>query len=160
MAVTDPALTAPTGLSQGWCALSLLHGRIEAHIEKALQRGHRLSVREYSLLDTLSRQHDGPGGHLRMKQVADAVVLSQSATTRLVTRQEDRGLLTRYLCDTDRRGIYTDVTEAGLTLLEEARPTNARALREALDEAAADPELAPLVRAVEELNHPELNHPA
>ncbi|WP_328328893.1 MULTISPECIES: MarR family winged helix-turn-helix transcriptional regulator [unclassified Streptomyces] len=149
MAATDPALTA---LAQGWCALSLLHGRIEAHIEKALQRGHGLSVREYSLLDTLSRQHDGPGGHLQMKQVADAVVLSQSATTRLVTRQENRGLLTRYLCDTDRRGIYTDVTEAGLALLEEARPTNTRALREALDEAAADPELGPLVRAVEELN--------
>ncbi|MCX4725281.1 MarR family winged helix-turn-helix transcriptional regulator [Streptomyces sp. NBC_01306] len=151
MAATDPALTA---LSQGWCALSLLHGRIEAQVEKALQRGHGLSVREYSLLDTLSRQHDGPGGHLQMKQVADAVVLSQSATTRLVTRQEDRGLLTRYLCDTDRRGIYTDVTEAGLALLEEARPTNAAALREALDEAATDPELAPLVRAVEELNQP------
>lgn len=59
-----------------------------------------------------------------MKQVADAVVLSQSATTRLVTRLEDRGLLTRHLCDTDRRGIYTDVTESGLALLAEARPTN------------------------------------
>lgn len=148
---TDPALTA---LSQGWCALSLLHARIEAHLEKALQRGHGLSVREYSLLDILSRQHDGPGGHLQMKQVADAVVLSQSATTRLVTRQEDRGLLTRYLCVTDRRGIYTDVTEAGRALLDEARPTNDRALREALDEAAAHPELGPLARAVEELNRP------
>lgn len=84
-----------------------------------------------------------------MKQVADAVVLSQSATTRLVTRLEDRGLLTRYLCATDRRGIYTDVTEAGLTLLTEARPTNDSALREALDEAAKNPELAPLVQVVE-----------
>lgn len=45
MTATDPALTA---LSQGWCALSLLHGRIEAHIERALQTGHDLSVREYS----------------------------------------------------------------------------------------------------------------
>ncbi|MGW2472280.1 MarR family winged helix-turn-helix transcriptional regulator [Streptomyces sp. NPDC001665] len=148
MTATDPALTA---LSQGWIALSLLHGRIETRIERALQSGHDLSVREYSLLDVLSRQHSGPGGHLQMKQVADAVGLSQSATTRLVTRLEDRGLLTRYLCDTDRRGIYTDVTPDGLTLLAEARPTNDRALRGALDEAAENPELAPLVRAVEEL---------
>ncbi|MCX0244910.1 MarR family winged helix-turn-helix transcriptional regulator [Streptomyces sp. NPDC097595] len=148
MTATDPALTA---LSQGWIALSLLHGRIETRIERALQSGHDLSVREYSLLDVLSRQHSGPGGHLQMKQVADAVGLSQSATTRLVTRLEDRGLLTRYLCDTDRRGIYTDVTPDGLTLLSEARPTNDRALRIALDEAAENPELAPLVRAVEEL---------
>ncbi|RKT20218.1 transcriptional regulator [Streptomyces sp. 1114.5] len=146
MTATDPALTA---LASGWGALSLLHGRIESHIERALQSRHGLSVREYSLLDVLSRQHDGEGGHLQMKQVADAVVLSQSATTRLVTRLEDRGLLARYLCPTDRRGIYTDVSEAGLELLAQARPTNDAALREALEQAAGNPELVPLVRAVE-----------
>jgi DNA-binding MarR family transcriptional regulator len=146
MTATDPALTA---LAQGWYALSLLHGKIESRIERALQARHGLSVREYSLLDVLSRQHDGEGGHLQMKQVADAVVLSQSATTRLVTRLEDRGLLARYLCPTDRRGIYTDVTEAGLELLEQARPTHDAALREALHEAGEMPELAPLVRVVE-----------
>ncbi|MEU8351806.1 MarR family transcriptional regulator [Streptomyces sp. NPDC048845] len=150
MTATDPALGA---LARGWCALSVLHGRIDAHLERALQEGHGLSVREFSLLDVLSRQHDGEGGHLRMSQVADAVVLSQSATTRLVTRMEDRGLLSRYLCPTDRRGIYTDVGEAGLKLLAEARPTHDAALREALNRAAGDPGLAPLVRAVESL-HP------
>ncbi|KAA2250745.1 MarR family transcriptional regulator [Solihabitans fulvus] len=148
MPVTDAPLT---GLAQGWCALSLLHGRIDAHLERALQAGHELSVREYSLLDVLSRQHDGPGGHLRMAQVAESVVLSQSATTRLVTRLEDRGLLVRYLCQDDRRGIYTDVSDAGLALLAKARPTNDRALREALAEAAKNPELAPLVSALESL---------
>ncbi|MGC0413752.1 DNA-binding MarR family transcriptional regulator [Streptomyces sp. SAI-195] len=151
MTATAPALTA---LAHGWCALSLLHGRIESHLEHALQTGHGLSVREYSLLDVLSRQHDGEGGHLQMKQVADSVVLSQSATTRLVTRLEDRGLLARYLCPTDRRGIYTNVSEEGLKLLEEARPTNEAALREALAEAAEDPRLAPLVRTVEATRTP------
>jgi DNA-binding MarR family transcriptional regulator len=148
MTATDPALTA---LADSWCALSVLHGRIEARIERALQSGHELSVREFSLLDVLSRQHDGEGGHLQMKQVADAVVLSQSATTRLVTRLEERGLLARYLCPTDRRGIYTDVSPAGLELLAAARPTNSAALREALDLAATDPQLAPLVTAVEQI---------
>ncbi|MEV6069888.1 MarR family transcriptional regulator [Nocardia sp. NPDC052001] len=151
MTATDPALT---GLAQGWCALTVLHGRIEAHIERALQAKHELSVREYSLLDVLSRQHDGTGGMLQMKQVADAIVLSQSATTRLVTRLEDRGLLARYLCPTDRRGIYTKVSDTGRELLEAARPTNDAALREALDDAAGNPELAPLVRTVESLHTP------
>ncbi|OZC68341.1 MarR family transcriptional regulator [Rhodococcus sp. 06-462-5] len=145
MSAHDPALTA---LAQNWLALAVLHGRIESRIERALQTNHNLSAREYWLLDVLGRQHDGVGGHLQMKQVADAVVLSQSATTRLVTRLEDRGLLTRYLCPTDRRGIYTDVSEEGLALLEAARPTNDAALREALDEASAEPDLVPLVDAV------------
>jgi DNA-binding MarR family transcriptional regulator len=152
MTATDPALTA---LANGWGALSLLHSKIEAQIERALQSRHDLSVREYSLLDVLSRQHDGEGGHLQMKQVADAVMLSQSATTRLVTRLEDRALLSRYLCPTDRRGIYTDVSEAGLKLLAEARPTNDAALREALDEAAGNRELASLVAAVEAVAPPQ-----
>ncbi|WAP57097.1 MarR family transcriptional regulator [Streptomyces luomodiensis] len=148
--------TPPTGraLAQGWCALSSLHGRIETHIERALQARHGLSVREFSVLVVLSEQHDGEGGHLQMKQLADSVVLSQSATTRLVTRLEDRGLLSRYICPDDRRGIYTNVSPEGLKLLEAARPTNDAALREALADAARRPELAPLVAAVEGLSTP------
>ncbi|MEU2360613.1 MarR family transcriptional regulator [Streptomyces noursei] len=148
MTATDPAMTA---LAHGWSALSLLHGRIEGSVERALQAAHQLSAREYALLDVLSRQHDGEGGHLQMRQVADSVVLSQSATTRLVTRLEDRGLLSRYLCPTDRRGIYTDVTDDGRRLLEEARPTHNTALRKALDQAATEPALAPLVLAFQQL---------
>ncbi|WP_027759915.1 MarR family transcriptional regulator [Streptomyces sp. AA1529] len=142
---------ADLGLAQGWCALSALHGRIETHIERALHAAHGLSVREFSLLDVLSEQHDGDGGHFRMNQLADTVVLSQSATTRLVSRLEERGLLRRYLCPDDRRGIYTDVTEAGHALLDAARPTHDTALKEALAAAEARPELAPLAAAVRAL---------
>ncbi|MEV0407661.1 MarR family transcriptional regulator [Actinoallomurus sp. NPDC050550] len=149
MTATD---AADAGLAHSWYALSVLQQRIETHIERTLESRHGLSAREYSLLDVLSHQHNGEGGHLRMHQVADAVVLSQSAATRLVSRLEDRGLLSRYLCPTDRRGIYTDVTTAGLALLADARPTHDTALREALDRAAGDPRLQPLVKAVEALD--------
>lgn len=146
-------MTAPPrkrmALAQEWCVLSVLHERIQAHIERVLLDRHGLSVREYSLLNVLSRQHDGDGGHLHMKQVADAVVLSQSATTRLVTRLEERGLLSRFFCTTDRRGVYTNVTAEGFALLKVARPTNDAALHEALAEASRDPRLKPLVEALD-----------
>jgi DNA-binding MarR family transcriptional regulator len=148
MAANSPKLTA---LAQGWCALSLLYERIQAHLERALLAGHDLSVREFSLLTVLSRQYKGPGGHLQMKQVADAVVLSQSATTRLVTRLEERGFLARCFCPTDRRGIYTNVTEKGASALKAARPTHDAALNETLEEARRDPRLKPLVNALEKL---------
>ncbi|GAA1614612.1 MarR family winged helix-turn-helix transcriptional regulator [Actinoplanes couchii] len=137
-----------TALAQRWCALQVLHDRISAHIERALQPAHGISVREFSLLDVLSRQHDDDGGHLQMKQVAESIALSQSATTRLVARLEDRGLLSRYICPTDRRGIYTEVTADGHRMLTAARPTNDTALAEALDTLSAEEELAPLVRAL------------
>lgn len=140
-------------LAQGWCALSLLHDRIDAHLEKALQSAHGLSVREYSALVVLGEQHDGDGGHLSMTRLADTVALSQSATTRLVTRLEERGLLVRYLCPTDRRGIYTNVTDAGRALFAEAQVTNDRALEEALAHAEESPDLRPLVEVVRTMQH-------
>jgi len=128
--------------AQGWRTLAALHGLIDAELERALQRGHGLSVVEFTVLDALSRQD---GWHLRMQQLARAAALSGSATTRLVNRLEARELIVRILCADDRRGIYTELTPAGKKLLEGARPTHDTSLRAALDEAAGMPELAPLV---------------
>jgi DNA-binding MarR family transcriptional regulator len=138
-------------LLEGWCQLSQLHERIQAQVERSLVVDHGISMREFLLLSVLSRQHNGPGGHLHMKQVSEAVVLSQSATTRLVTRLEERGLLARCLCPTDRRGIYTNVTPEGFALLAEAQPTHDRALAEALAASRADQQLAPLFETLETL---------
>ena len=140
----DVVVDGTTSLAQRWCALQVLHDRIDSQLERALQRTHGISVREFSMLEVLGRQHDGEGGHLQMKALADAVALSQSATTRLVGRLEDRGMLARYICPTDRRGIYTDVTPDGRAVLEAARPTNDAALHAALETLGADTELAPL----------------
>src|SRR5688500_18625933 len=92
MAIADDAVEVR---AQGWRTLAALHGRLEESLEKSLQAEFGLSVVEYTVLDTLARQD---GWHMRMQQVARAAALSQSATTRLVTRLENRGLLSRYLC--------------------------------------------------------------
>ncbi|MDT7784273.1 MAG: hypothetical protein QOF58_2692 [Pseudonocardiales bacterium] len=145
MSLDDDAVQAR---AQGWRTLAALHARIEDRLERALQKAHELSVSEYTVLDVLNRQD---GFHLRMNQLSNAVVLSQSATTRLVTRLEDRGLLARYLCPTDRRGIYTEVTEKGHELLALARPTHDEVLSASLAEAGDVPELKPLVEALAKL---------
>ena len=142
MSLSDDAEEAR---AQGWRTLAALHARLESRIERAVQAEHKLGVSEYGVLDLLSRQD---GWHMRMQQLSCAVVLSQSAITRLVGRLEKQGYLARYLCEDDRRGIYTEVTDAGRALLARARPTHDRALREALEEAAETPELRPLVEAV------------
>ncbi|MEV0379985.1 MarR family transcriptional regulator [Nonomuraea sp. NPDC050643] len=142
MPIADDAVEAR---AQGWRTLAALHAKIEDRLEKALQKEHDLSVSEYTVLDVLARQD---GWHMRMQQLARAVVLSQSATTRLVTRLENRGLLRRYLCEDDRRGIYSEVTPAGRELLEQANPVHDEVLKEVLAEAAEQPELAPLAAVI------------
>ncbi|RJQ73837.1 MarR family transcriptional regulator [Pseudonocardiaceae bacterium YIM PH 21723] len=143
--IPDDAVAAR---AQGWRTLAALHARIEDALERAL-REHGLSVSEYTVLDALSRQPEGM--YLRMSQLAGAVVLSQSATTRLITRLEERGLVRRDLCPDDRRGIIIEVTEAGGALLAETRPTHAAALAATLDAARTVPELSPLVDAFHRL---------
>ncbi|MGW0042585.1 MarR family winged helix-turn-helix transcriptional regulator [Rhodococcus sp. NPDC003348] len=145
MGIADDAVEVR---AQGWRTLAALHGLLDTELERALQREHDLSVVEYTVLDALGRQD---GWHMRMAQLARAAALSSSATTRLVNRLESRGLLARYLCEDDRRGIYTEVTEAGRALLDRARPTHDATLEQALDKACATPELAPLVAALHAL---------
>lgn len=142
MGISDDAVEVR---AQGWRRLAALHQLIEGRLEKALQDRHGLSVVEFTVLDALSRQD---GFHLRMAQLSRAAGLSPSASTRLVNRLEDRGLLTRILCADDRRGIYTELTPAGRAALDAARPHHDAALEEALTEAERTPELADLVKAV------------
>lgn len=130
--------------ARGWRTLAALHGLIEAELERALGVVE-LSVVEYTVLDALDRQD---GWHMRMQQLARAAALSPSATTRLVNRLEDRGLLTRVLCADDRRGIYTELTPAGRLLYERARPVHDEALERVLADAETQPELAPVVDAL------------
>ncbi|GHC94060.1 MarR family transcriptional regulator [Nocardiopsis terrae] len=146
MGITDDAVEIR---AHGWRTLAAVHGLVETALERALKSEHGVSVVEYTVMDALNRQD---GWHMRMRQLARAAALSNSATTRLVTRLEDRGLLTRVLCADDRRGIYTELTPAGTELLARARPTHDAVLRLALDEAARTPELAPLVGALRGLS--------
>jgi DNA-binding MarR family transcriptional regulator len=142
MGIADDAVEVR---AQGWRTLAALHGLIETELERALAASAGLSVVEYTVLDALSRQD---GWHMRMQQLARATALSPSATTRLVTRLEDRAHITRVLCADDRRGIYTELTAAGRALYERARPIHDETLERVLAEAGAQPELAPLVAAL------------
>lgn len=137
---------APEVRAQGWRLVAELHARVERAADQALREEAGLSVVEYTLLDVLCRQHGRH--HLRMSQVARATALSESATTRLVDRLEHRGLLARYLCADDRRGIYAELTDQGRAALDDARGAYGSALTSALAEAADVAELAPVVAAL------------
>ncbi|GGU94459.1 MarR family transcriptional regulator [Actinomadura cremea] len=131
-----------------WDRVVTLHGRVEHRIAKALQRRHGIGLSEYRALCRLVRADDG---ELRMQELADLIGLNQSSVSRLVTRLENAGLTRRDHCPADRRGVYTQVTGEGRALQEKASPTYHEGLAAALDEAAADPALAPLVRLLRDL---------
>ena len=67
-----------------------------------------------------------------MQELADSVHLSQSALSRLIGRLESEGLVSRTICQQDRRGIFACITDEGRARYEAAKPAQRRVLADAL----------------------------
>jgi DNA-binding MarR family transcriptional regulator len=109
-----------TELVEEWRELLARHARVNAALERELQRHHQLSVTELEALQRLA-ERDGDG--CRLQQLVEDVHMSQSALSRLVARLEDEGLVHRSSCTDDRRGINAALTEAGRDRVREAEAT-------------------------------------
>lgn len=86
------------------------HARLSAAIDKRLVESGALPLPWYDVLVTLETADQG---RLRMSDLAERVLLSQSGLTRLVDRLVDKGLVERATCPADRRVLYASLTEAG-----------------------------------------------
>ncbi|UNO43792.1 MarR family transcriptional regulator [Streptomyces sp. MST-110588] len=131
--------------AEHWDRFGTLHTRVEQELAKALQRHHRIGLSEYRALARLAEADDG---ELRMQELADLIGLNQSSVSRLASRLESSGFTRRDLCPKDRRGVYSVITEAGRAVHAQARPTYDEALRSALNAAAEDGHLGPLVESL------------
>ncbi|GAA1032141.1 MULTISPECIES: MarR family winged helix-turn-helix transcriptional regulator [Amycolatopsis] len=135
-----------TTLGAMWPRMMALRSRVDHEVEQALQRQLHLGFSEFVALMSLA---DRPDGELRMQELADATSLNQSSATRLVGRLERTGLTERRLCEYDRRGVYTGITDAGRATLRKAVPVYETALASAFDRVAADPDYRDLIAAVD-----------
>ncbi|MCK2217277.1 MarR family transcriptional regulator [Actinomadura sp. ATCC 31491] len=141
--VTAPA---PSREAAMWSGVLLLHARVESRLATALQRRHGIGLSEYRALGHLAA---APAAELRMQELADRLGLNQSSVTRLVARLQTAGFAYRDVCPDDKRGVYTVITEDGRARHAAASGTYEEVLRSALAEAAADPQLAATVTALQ-----------
>jgi len=110
-----------------WRSFLVAHAQIRRQLERELQAEQSLGLGEYEVLLLLTRAEDR---QLRMSELADRLVLSRSGVTRLVDRLEADGLVKRASCDTDRRGSWATLTNAGYERLRRAAPTHLRGIGE------------------------------
>ncbi|WP_028563003.1 MarR family winged helix-turn-helix transcriptional regulator [Paenibacillus pinihumi] len=105
-----------------WLSLTHIYSGINEKLEQALQLQYGLSLKEFYVLFFISRSEEKK---LRLQQLEDMVSLSQSAISRLVVRLEAQncGALQRHVCEDDRRGVYTRITEVGENKLQRALET-------------------------------------
>jgi DNA-binding MarR family transcriptional regulator len=125
--VIDQVLDADTDRSAvaAWRELLGRHAMVWCALERELGERHALGVSEFEVLERMVE--DGKPG-LRVQELASAVYLSQSALSRVIGRLERDGLVMREICDTDRRGIYVCLTDAGRQRYAAARATQRRVL--------------------------------
>src|SRR5881397_3274392 len=93
-----------------WAGFLRTHATLVRELDEELTERHGLPLSSYDVLVQLDR---APEGRLRMSHLADAVLLSRSGLTRLVTRLEKQGLLERADCPSDARGAFAAITDAG-----------------------------------------------
>jgi DNA-binding MarR family transcriptional regulator len=134
-----------------WRAFLAAHARVVGEIEDALREEGLPPLTWYDVLWPLYR---APGHRLRMKQLADEVVLSRTGLVRLVDRIETAGLLRREPVPDDRRGAYAVITDKGMAMLRRMWPVYARGIRsQFLDAVGADRQS--LQQALERLAQPQ-----
>jgi DNA-binding MarR family transcriptional regulator len=110
-------------------------------LDEALVAGNGISLKEFDVLITL---FNAPGGRLRMTELAEGIVLSQSGVTHLVTRLERDGLVSRSVDEADRRSYFTTLTPAGRRRLRDSRPTHNEVVRSQLTQRLTAAQLATL----------------
>jgi DNA-binding MarR family transcriptional regulator len=126
--VTTPqARTSATPDSPGmlaWRTFLAAHATIIRALEAELEADQDLALSDF---DVLAQLHVA-GGTLRMRDLADRVLLSRSGLTRRIDRLESAGYVERTACETDRRGSYARLTDAGRDRLTKALPIHLRGI--------------------------------
>jgi DNA-binding MarR family transcriptional regulator len=110
-----------------WRTFLVAHAQVRRQLERELQAEQALGLGEYEVLLLLVRSD---GRRLRMRELADRLGLSRSGVTRLIDRLERDALVARASCDTDRRGAWAILTDAGYERLRRASPTHLRGVGE------------------------------
>src|SRR3954447_5655091 len=110
-----------------WRGFLRSYATLVRELDEELTERHGLPLSSY---DVLVQLDEAPDGMLRMSHLADAVLLSRSGLSRLVTRLADQGLLERVECENDARGQFAAITDAGRERLDEARVTHRAGVRE------------------------------
>ena len=126
--VTAPASSALSEFEMAaWGGFLRTHATLVRELDDEITRAHGLPLSSY---DVLVQLDSADGGRLRLSQLADAVLLSRSGLSRLVTRLVEQGLVERTECSDDARGAFAAITDLGRERLNEARVPHRRGIRE------------------------------
>ncbi len=126
---------------EAWVRFLRAHAALTRQLSADLVAGHGLTINDYEVLLHLQR---APEQRLRRVDLAERVVLTASGITRLLEGLENAGLVERAACETDRRVVYAQLTEAGEQKLRDASGTHLAGIHELFTSRFSENDLAAL----------------
>ncbi len=126
---TDPRSSLPPRTRRAlklFVVLSRATMAVERHAREDLAR-HGIPPTEFAILELL--YHRGPQ---LLGEIQRGILVTSGGVTYLVDRLEEKGLIERQPCATDRRARYAALTPAGERLIRATFPDHARSLERAL----------------------------
>ncbi|MGQ4272185.1 MarR family winged helix-turn-helix transcriptional regulator [Nocardiopsis changdeensis] len=114
------------GEQRVWRSFLRVNARIYDELERDLRGRGGLGLIEYGILVHLS---EAPGRRMRMRALADSVIVSKSRLSHQIARLERDGLVGKEECTDDRRGLWAVLTDEGARLLAEVAPGHAARVR-------------------------------
>ena len=132
--------------SRAWRAFLLANQLLMDQLDRELLQKAGIPHAYYAIMVVLS---EAPHRSMRMTEIAEYLRFSKSRLTHAIGRLEERGWVERVACETDRRGQFAVLTEAGLDALQAAAPTHVAGVREHLFDRLT-PEQVEQLRAIGE----------
>ncbi|MFB7863604.1 MULTISPECIES: MarR family winged helix-turn-helix transcriptional regulator [unclassified Streptomyces] len=123
---TDTATPWLTDAEQcAWRTYLDVNRMLTYQLEKDLQP-FGLTINDYEILVNLSESAER---RLRMSDLAAATLQSKSRLSHQITRMENAGLVRRENCESDRRGLYAVLTDAGMDTMHKVAPHHVESVR-------------------------------
>lgn len=110
---------------EAWRNFSLMQMQFFALAASKLAAGG-LSYQDYGILAGLSDREDRTA---RLTELAESMGWEKSRMSHQISRMQQRGLVTKSRCPTDKRGWFVTMTDAGFTAIVAAAPDHVAVVR-------------------------------
>jgi DNA-binding MarR family transcriptional regulator len=119
---------AKTGANQAvqvWEGISRAHCAMAGALEKDILPATGISLGWYEVLAHLNQ---APDSRMRFQDLARVVGITDSGASRRLNLMIKAGLIDRFLCPSDRRGVYAHLTDKGKTTYTKAHAVFVKSL--------------------------------
>jgi DNA-binding MarR family transcriptional regulator len=123
-------------------------GSVREVLEREIEGKGGVHLTWYEVMVNLS---NAPGHRLRMQDLAERSLLSKSGLSQAVAHMEEAGFVRRENCESDRRGTFAVLTEAGERKFAEVEAVHLRAIQESFTSRLDEDEARALRTALERI---------